>query len=123
MKLTKNLLKEMIQEELEAVMAEQKKVYDYENLGPGFVRQGLSDDYQALVNKVKALDLDTLEKEYPGIKELETRILRIELGALEYIDKYLDDKNYEGIIGLFNAEDKKAAYFRGGRSGGRSRSA
>ena len=83
----------------------------------------MTDDYQALVNKVKALDLDTLEKEYPGIKELETRILRIELGALEYIDKYLDEKNYEGIIGLFNAEDKKAAYFRGGRSGGRSRSA
>ena len=123
MKLTKKLLKEMIKEEIEAVMAEQKKVYDYENLGPGFVRQGLTDDYQALVNKVKALDLDTLEKEYPGIKELETKILRIELGALEYIDKYLDDKNYEGIIGLFNAEDKKAAYFRGGRSGGRSRSA
>ena len=123
MKLTKKLLKEMIKEEIEAVMAEQKKVYDYENLGPGFVRQGLTDDYQALVNKVKALDLDTLEKEYPGIKELETRILRIELGALEYIDKYLDEENYEGIIGLFKAEDKKAAYFRGGRSGGRSRSA
>ena len=123
MKITKKFLKEMVREEIEAVMAEQKKVYDYENLGPGFVRQGLTDDYKALVNKVKALDLDKLDKKHPGIKELETRILRIELGALDLIDKYLDEEKYDAILGLFKAEDKKAAYFRGGRSGGRSRSA
>jgi hypothetical protein len=38
MKLTKNLLKEMIKEEIEAVMAEQERVYDYKIGVPGFKR-------------------------------------------------------------------------------------
>jgi 23S rRNA A2030 N6-methylase RlmJ len=123
MKLTKKLLNEMIKEELEAVMAERQRVYDYKIGVPGFKRSELSPDYEALVKKVEALNFDELEKEYPGISKLKRRIYTEEPGVLMYIDKYLDSKQYEKIMPMIKAEDDKAAYFRGGRSGGRSRSA
>ena len=123
MKLTKNLLKEMIKEEIEAVMAEQERVYDYKIGVPGFKRSELSPDYEALVKKVEALNFDELEKEYPGISKLKKRIYTEEPGVLMYIDKYLDSKQYEKIMPMIKAEDDKAVAMRRTRSGNKSYSA
>jgi hypothetical protein len=125
MKLTKNLLKEMIKEELEAVMAEQERVYDYKIGVPDRKRYDLSDDYQALVKKVEALKphFEELEKKYPGISKLERRIYTEEPGVLMYIDKYLDSKQYGKIIPMIKAEDDKAVAMRRTRSGNKSYSA
>ena len=123
MKLTKKLLNEMIQEELEAVMAEQQRVYDYKIGVPGFKRSDLSPDYKALVKKVEALNFDELEKEYPGISKLKRRIYTEEPGVLMYIDKYLDSKQYEKIMPMIKAEDDKAVAMRPKRGGNKSPSA
>jgi 23S rRNA A2030 N6-methylase RlmJ len=123
MKLTKKLLNEMIKEELEAVMAERQRVYDYKIGVPGFKRSELSPDYEALVKKVEALNFDELEKEYPGISKLKRRIYTEEPGVLMYIDKYLDSKQYEKIMPMIKAEDDKAVAMRRTRSGNKSYSA
>ena len=123
MKLTKKLLNEMIKEELAAVMAERQRVYDYKIGVPGFKRSELSPDYKALIDKVNDLDFKKLEQDYPGISKLKERIYTEEPGVLMYIDKYLDNKQYEKIMPMIKAEDDKAVDMRRPRPGNKSYSA